>query len=142
MHGGGAGSGAPKGRRNGKYRHGGFTTEAIDERRRLASLIRDSRISCRGCGNPSGPIHSKHAKQPDELEENEAPATTDADALLRPRLAAAGGAIMNRAPFIVIDGKLYRWKDIFELRRAHWPPPVPRRQASWRSLRSHPSKFS
>ena len=29
MHGGAAGSGAPKGRRNGKYRHGGFTTEAI-----------------------------------------------------------------------------------------------------------------
>jgi hypothetical protein len=41
MHGGAAGSGAPKGKRNGKYRHGGFTTE--DERRRLASLIRDSR---------------------------------------------------------------------------------------------------
>jgi hypothetical protein len=39
---------------------------------------------------------------------------------------------MNRAPFI--DGKLYRWKDIFELRRAHWPPPVPRRQANWRYL--------
>ena len=43
MHGGAAGSGAPKGKRNGKYRHGGFTTEAIDERRRLAALIRDSR---------------------------------------------------------------------------------------------------
>jgi hypothetical protein len=43
MHGGAAGSGAPKGKRNGKYRHGGFTTEAIDERRRLASLLRDSR---------------------------------------------------------------------------------------------------
>jgi len=43
MHGGAAGSGAPKGKRNGKYRHGGFTTEAIDERKRLASLIRDSR---------------------------------------------------------------------------------------------------
>jgi hypothetical protein len=25
---------------------------------------------------------------------------------------------MSRAPFIVIDGKLYRWKDILELRRA------------------------
>jgi len=43
MHGGAAGSGAPKGKRNGKYRHGGFTTEAIDERRRLAALIRDNR---------------------------------------------------------------------------------------------------
>jgi hypothetical protein len=37
---------------------------------------------------------------------------------LSERLAAAGGAIMSRAPFIVIDGKLYRWKDILELRRA------------------------
>ena len=43
MHGGAAGSGAPKGKRNGKYCHGGFTTEAIDERRRLLSLIRESR---------------------------------------------------------------------------------------------------
>src|SRR3979411_1942609 len=43
MHGGAAGSGAPKGERNGKYRHGGFTTEAIDERTRLASLIRERR---------------------------------------------------------------------------------------------------
>jgi hypothetical protein len=37
---------------------------------------------------------------------------------LSERLAAAGGAIMTRAPFIVIDGKAYRWKDILELRRA------------------------
>src|SRR5580692_2696098 len=37
---------------------------------------------------------------------------------LSARLAAAGGAIMSRAPFIVIDGRLYRWKDILELRRA------------------------
>jgi hypothetical protein len=43
MHGGAAGSRAPKGKRNGKYHHGGFTLEAIDERRRLAALIRDSR---------------------------------------------------------------------------------------------------
>ncbi|MFZ3327245.1 MAG: HGGxSTG domain-containing protein [Methylocella sp.] len=43
MHGGAAGGGSPKGKRNGKYRHGGFTTEAIDERRRLTSLIRYSR---------------------------------------------------------------------------------------------------
>jgi hypothetical protein len=43
MHGGAAGNGAPKGTRNGKYRHGVFTTAAIHERRRLASLIRDSR---------------------------------------------------------------------------------------------------
>jgi hypothetical protein len=43
MHGGAAGGGAPNGKRNGKYRHGGFTAEAIDERRRLAALIKDSR---------------------------------------------------------------------------------------------------
>jgi hypothetical protein len=33
-------NGAPNGKRNGKYRHGGFSCEAINERRRLASLIR------------------------------------------------------------------------------------------------------
>jgi hypothetical protein len=32
-----------KGKRNGQYRHGGFTAEAIDERRRLALLLRNSR---------------------------------------------------------------------------------------------------
>ena len=37
---------------------------------------------------------------------------------LSARLAVAGGAIMSRAPFILIDGRLYRWKDILELRRA------------------------
>ena len=25
---------------------------------------------------------------------------------------------MSRSPFIVIDGKLYRWKDLLELRKA------------------------
>jgi hypothetical protein len=25
---------------------------------------------------------------------------------------------MSRAPFIVIDGKAYRWKDVLDLRRA------------------------
>jgi hypothetical protein len=53
MHGGAAGSGAPKGKRNGKYRHGGFTTEAIDERRRLAALIHGCWPCCRAsrtCG--------------------------------------------------------------------------------------------
>jgi hypothetical protein len=38
--------------------------------------------------------------------------------LINTRLAALGGAIMSRAPLIVIDGRLYRWKDILELRRA------------------------
>ena len=31
MHGGAPGSGAPRGERNGNYRHGRFTYEAIDE---------------------------------------------------------------------------------------------------------------
>jgi len=29
-----------------------------------------------------------------------------------------GVEAMSRAPFVVIDGKAYRWKDILELRRA------------------------
>jgi hypothetical protein len=43
---------------------------------------------------------------------------------LSARVAAPGGAIMSRAPFFVSDGKLYRWKDILELRRAQLPPPA------------------
>src|SRR5438128_4755250 len=38
MHGGAPGSGAPFGRRNGNYRHGHFTSEAKEERRRLRSF--------------------------------------------------------------------------------------------------------
>ncbi len=40
MHGGAKGSGAPKGERNGSYKHGGFTCEAIAERKQLRELIR------------------------------------------------------------------------------------------------------
>lgn len=43
MHGGAPGSGAPCGRRNGNFRHGHFTAEAKEQRRRLRSLIRDAR---------------------------------------------------------------------------------------------------
>ena len=43
MHGGAKGSGAPCGERNGSYRHGLFTREAIAERRALRALIRDFR---------------------------------------------------------------------------------------------------
>ncbi len=39
MHG-GASPGAPKGERNGSYRHGRFTNEAITRRRALKALIR------------------------------------------------------------------------------------------------------
>ena len=41
MHGGAHGSGAPKGRRNGNYRHGYYTYKAIAERRALMALIRN-----------------------------------------------------------------------------------------------------
>ena len=43
MHGGAPGSGAPSGSRNGNYRHGHFTAEAKEQRRRLRSLIREAR---------------------------------------------------------------------------------------------------
>ena len=41
MHGGAHGSGAPRGKRNGNYRHGYYTAEAMAERRALRALIRD-----------------------------------------------------------------------------------------------------
>ena len=43
MHGGAAGSGGPTGRRNGLYRHGRFTCEAIAFRRKMRVLIRRCR---------------------------------------------------------------------------------------------------
>ena len=39
----GAGGGAPKGERNGMYRHGGYTAEAIAERKAVADLIQKVR---------------------------------------------------------------------------------------------------
>jgi hypothetical protein len=36
----GAGGGAPKGERNGAYKHGQFTVEAVEGRRQLRELIR------------------------------------------------------------------------------------------------------
>ena len=39
MHG-GASPGAPTGKANGNYRHGDFTTEAVQQRRALNELIR------------------------------------------------------------------------------------------------------
>jgi hypothetical protein len=39
MHGGARGSGAPKGRRNGRYRYGQFTYEALEERRTTRALM-------------------------------------------------------------------------------------------------------
>lgn len=42
MHG-GTNPGAPRGPRNGSYRHGEYTKEAIEMRRRVSALIRESR---------------------------------------------------------------------------------------------------
>ncbi len=39
MHGGAEGSGAPKGERNGNYKHGHFTQEAIELRHQIRQLI-------------------------------------------------------------------------------------------------------
>ena len=50
MHGGAAGSGAPKGERNGNYRHGFYTAEAIAERRGLKLSF----VSLRGSAAESG----------------------------------------------------------------------------------------
>ena len=40
MHGGGKGSGAPNGRANGMFRHGGWTREAVAARREASALLR------------------------------------------------------------------------------------------------------
>jgi hypothetical protein len=40
MHGGAPGSGAPKGERNGNYRHGFYTVEATADRRAVRAFIR------------------------------------------------------------------------------------------------------
>jgi glucans biosynthesis protein len=46
MHGGALGSGAPRGSRNGNYRHGKYTTEALAERRALVAFIREANKLC------------------------------------------------------------------------------------------------
>jgi hypothetical protein len=43
LHGGAKGSGGPKGQRHGRYRHGQFTCEAVEERRRTRVLIAQMR---------------------------------------------------------------------------------------------------
>src|SRR5690242_14130890 len=47
LHGGAEGSGAPRGERNGSYRHGLYTREAIAERKALRALIRYMREAAR-----------------------------------------------------------------------------------------------
>src|SRR5437764_4333550 len=45
MHGGAKGSGAPSGERNGNYRHGRFTAQAIRDRRIVREWIKAARIA-------------------------------------------------------------------------------------------------
>jgi hypothetical protein len=42
MHGGAAGSGAPKGKRNGMYRHGMKTGEAVAERAKVRAILKNA----------------------------------------------------------------------------------------------------
>lgn len=44
----GARGGGPKGKRNGMYRHGLYTKEAVEERRLLRELLRQSREALAG----------------------------------------------------------------------------------------------
>lgn len=44
MHGGAVGSGAPTGERNGAFRYGEHTREAIAERRMFSALIAEFRV--------------------------------------------------------------------------------------------------
>ena len=47
LHGGAEGSGAPRGERNGSYRHGLYTREAMAERKAMRDLIRCIRKTAR-----------------------------------------------------------------------------------------------
>jgi hypothetical protein len=48
MHGGARGSGAPKGRDNGRYQHGMFTCDAIKHRQEIRALISEMRVLAEG----------------------------------------------------------------------------------------------
>jgi hypothetical protein len=50
MHGGAKGSGGPRGERNGAYRHGRRTQEAIAERKMLLAWLKASRDLLREIG--------------------------------------------------------------------------------------------
>ena len=43
MHGGAKGSGTPRGERNGAYRHGGHSVEAVAFRRQCRAVLREAR---------------------------------------------------------------------------------------------------
>jgi len=44
----GAGGGGPKGTRNGNYKHGLFTAEAVQMRRKISTLLQASRKALAG----------------------------------------------------------------------------------------------
>lgn len=48
MHGCAKGSGPPKGSANGNYQHGGFTCDAIQDRRKVRDLIRQAKNTLAG----------------------------------------------------------------------------------------------
>ena len=50
MHGGARGSGAPQGSRNGAWRHGRYSREAIERRQEAAELVRSMRALVRQIG--------------------------------------------------------------------------------------------
>ncbi len=51
LHGGAEGSGAPKGRANGRYRHGQFTCEAIEARAMIREMMKEMRAFAAGVYN-------------------------------------------------------------------------------------------
>ncbi len=51
-HGGAAGSGGPKGPRNGNYKHGRYTAGAIASRRWLRQFTRDVRVLTKSLRQP------------------------------------------------------------------------------------------
>jgi hypothetical protein len=53
MHGGAPGSGAPRGNKN-ALKHGLYTREAVEERRRLRALVRQSRMLIQDLGAMCG----------------------------------------------------------------------------------------
>jgi len=55
MHGGAQGSGGPRGARNGNYKHGRYTAEAVASRRWLRKTIREVRALTRSLRPAPGP---------------------------------------------------------------------------------------
>jgi hypothetical protein len=56
MHGGAQGSGAPTGERNGNYKHGHFTQEAVESRRQLRAFIAQMLASIEEGPGPKGSL--------------------------------------------------------------------------------------